>query len=29
MDITNIHRGAGDANPEEPRVLMRSIVYPA
>ncbi|ETW92554.1 MAG: hypothetical protein ETSY1_43130 [Candidatus Entotheonella factor] len=28
-ELATIHRGAGDANPEEPRVLMRSIVYPA
>lgn len=27
-ELATIHRGAGDANPEEPRVLMRSIVYP-
>ncbi len=28
-ELATIHRGAGDANPEEPRVLMRSIVYPS
>ncbi len=28
-ELATIHRGAGDANPQEPRVLMRSIVYPA
>lgn len=28
-ELATIHRGAGDSNPEEPRVLMRSIVYPA
>ncbi len=28
-ELATIHRGAGDSNPEEPRILMRSIVYPA
>ena len=28
-ELATIHRGAGDSHPEEPRVLMRSIVYPA
>ncbi len=24
-----MHRGAGDLRPEEPRVMLRTIVYPA
>ncbi len=27
-ELATMHRGAGDSDPTEPRVMMRSIVYP-